>query len=299
MKKMKSYFLMGLIPLLLVMVIGGMIGCKNTPTTPATPTTVIGTATITKTATLISTATVTPTSTVNTSVSINLGAAASYGAMGGTAGLTNQGINTVINGDIGTTGASSLITGFHDASNVYTETTGNIGLVTGTVFYAGTVTTPLSDAQTAYNYIAGLPAGSDQGAGHLGGLVLAPGTYTSASGTYDITGSDLTLDSTDSNAVWIFQAASSLTVGTPTQAQSVILLHNAQARNVYWVVGSSAVINYAGGGTMVGTIIANTAGITLSSPANATAQTLTTLNGRALSLNASVTMVQTTINLPQ
>src|SRR5579864_5212533 len=44
-----------------------------------------------------------------------LGAASTFGAFGGGAGITNQGINTVINGDIGTTGASTLVTGFHDA----------------------------------------------------------------------------------------------------------------------------------------------------------------------------------------
>src|ERR1700722_2340440 len=36
----------------------------------------------------------------------NLATASSFGAFGGGAGITNQGINTVINGDIGTTGAS-------------------------------------------------------------------------------------------------------------------------------------------------------------------------------------------------
>jgi hypothetical protein len=40
-----------------------------------------------------------------------LGAAAPFGAFGGGAGITNQGINTVINGDIGTTGVSTTVTG--------------------------------------------------------------------------------------------------------------------------------------------------------------------------------------------
>jgi hypothetical protein len=62
-------------------------------------------------------------------------------------------------------------------------------------------------------------------------------------------------------------------------------------------VGSSAV-NYAGGGVMVGNVIANN-GVT-SAPANST--TLpgaeTVLNGRAISLVSSVTMVNTIINVP-
>jgi hypothetical protein len=39
-----------------------------------------------------------------------------FGGFGGNAGLTNQGIHSVINGDVGTTGVSTLITGFHDTS---------------------------------------------------------------------------------------------------------------------------------------------------------------------------------------
>ena len=41
-----------------------------------------------------------------------------FGAFGGSAGITNQGIETVVNGDIGTTAVSTLITGMHDASVV-------------------------------------------------------------------------------------------------------------------------------------------------------------------------------------
>jgi hypothetical protein len=66
------------------------------------------------------------------------------------------------------------------------------------------------------------------------------------------------------------------------------------AKNVYWQVGSAAIINGAGGGIMTGTIIAYS-GVTFSTAGNVV-QTI--LNGRALSLNASVTMVNTTINVP-
>jgi hypothetical protein len=59
-------------------------------------------------------------------------------------------------------------------------------------------------------------------------------------------------------------------------------------------VGSAATINGAGGGTMVGTIIGS-GGVTFSTPGVAA---ITTLDGRALALNASVTMVNTVINVP-
>ncbi|CAM3550288.1 hypothetical protein FSS13T_07960 [Flavobacterium saliperosum S13] len=249
-------------------------------------------------------------STINSSISPNLGSAAQFGAFGGNAGITNQGLNTVINGSIATTAASTLVTGFHDATAIYTETPLNVGRVTGAIFTAppmpGTATSfaiatqALSDANAAYLSIspASMPGGTDPGAGELGGLTLAPGVYKSASGTFNISNGNLTLDAQgDPNAVWVFQTASGLTVGIagPTGAKSVVLINGALPKNVFWYVGSTATINGAGGGTMVGTIIANS-GVTISTAGNA-AQTV--LNGRALSLVASVTMVNTTINVPQ
>ena len=234
---------------------------------------------------------------------VNLRTIASFSAFGGGAGVTNQGINTVVNGNLGTTAACTLVTGFHDAANPYTETPLNIGAVNGTIYCGppapGTTTTlaiatqARADAQTAYNDLAALPAGSDPGAGQLGGLVLAPAVYTSAGGTFAITNGNLTLDAQgDVNAVWVFQSASSLTVGAPALPRRVLLINGAQAKNVFWQVGSAARIE--DGSTMAGTIIAP-AGVTIST-AGQTAQT--TLTGRAIGLTASVTLVNTTIVAP-
>ena len=243
----------------------------------------------------------------------NLGSIEVFGAFGGNAGITNQGLKTVINnGSIGTTAASTLITGFHDGTtaDVYTETPLNKGDVTGRIYTAppapgnatsfAIATQALIDATAAYNSIspASKPGGTDPGAGELGGLTLAAGVYKSASGTFKITNGDLTLDAKgDPNAIFIFQTAASLTVGVagPAGARNVKLKGGAQAKNVFWYVGSQAVINGAGGGIMTGTIIA-TAGVTFSTAGNAVQ---TVLNGRAISLVASVTMVNTTINVPQ
>jgi hypothetical protein len=245
---------------------------------------------------------------------IPLGGAAPYGTFGGGSGMTNQGVFTVVNGDIGTTGASSTVTGFDDSvGDIYTETPLNKGHVNGRVYTApptpggagvggnamtlAIATQAASDANTAYNNLspAAIPGGTDPGAGQLGGLTLPPGVYQSAGGTFQITGSDLTLDAQgDTNAVWVFQMAASLTVGGPSAPRSVMMINGAQAKNVFWQVGSAATINGAGGGTMVGTIIANS-GITFSTSGNVT---LTTLNGRAIGLNASTTLVNTVINVP-
>ncbi len=153
------------------------------------------------------------------------------------------------------------------------------------------------DALAAFNDLspASRPGGTDPGAGQLGGLTLPPGTYKAAAGSFLITGTDLTLDGQgNANAVWVFQMASSLTVGAAGAPRSIILINGANAKNVFWYVGSSATINGAGGGTMVGTIIAS-AGVTFSTAGNAA---ITTLDGRALSLNASVTMVNTVVTVP-
>ena len=111
---------------------------------------------------------------------VDLGTASLFGAFGGGAGITNQGTSTVVNGDIGTTGASTLITGFHDNGPgcIYTETPLNIGMVNGTIETApppptiscpneGTTATSdiaanaAADALAAYGTLVAWPGGLD------------------------------------------------------------------------------------------------------------------------------------------
>jgi hypothetical protein len=229
--------------------------------------------------------------------------------------MTNSGLLTVINGDIGTTAVSTGVTGFHDAGPgcIYTETTLNKGFVKGLIYTAapsptvacpteGTATTfaialqARADALTAYNALAAMPVGANPGA-NLAGKTLAPGVYTAPAGSFMIQGGNLTLDAQgNANAVWVFQMATTLTVGGPGAAapQSIILAGGALAKNVFWQVGSAATINAGGGGTMVGTIISQ-AGAAFSTAGNVA---IVTLQGRVLSLGASVTLVNTVINVP-
>ena len=137
---------------------------------------------------------------------------------------------------------------------------------------------------TAYNDAAGRSVGAVTVAGNLGGQTLTPGRYKSTS-SLEISSGDLTLDAQgDANAVFIFQMASTLTT---TSGRQVILSRGVQAANVFWQVGSSAVL----GTTSVfkGNILALTS-ITLATGA--------TLDGRALARNGAVTLDTNTITTP-
>jgi hypothetical protein len=247
-----------------------------------------------------------------------------FGAFSGGYGMTNTGLTTVIHGDSGTTATGfSTYTGFHDNSVIsstgvaectYTETTANVGLVTGKIYSPlvvppagvcpgeGTASTiaiadaALAEATTAYTTLQGLPQTGGL-AGQIANTTITPGVYFNASSVL-ITGGPVYLDAQgDPNAYWVFQIGSTLTVGTSVAPSSVILLNGAQAKNVYWAVGSD-IINFeqTGGGTFNGTVIAyGSTGIAVSTVGNTIP---VTVNGRLISLNASTTLVDTVINVP-
>jgi hypothetical protein len=112
--------------------------------------------------------------------------------------ITNQGLNTRVNGAIGTTAASSLVTGFTDTMASPLKYTpfllimGYGGIFTDAPAPGNATksqsTEGLNAARDLYNSIspANKPGGSDQGSGELGALTLAPGVYKSASGTYQL-----------------------------------------------------------------------------------------------------------------
>ena len=130
-----------------------------------------------------------------------------------------------------------------------------------------------------YNGLKGLACGTTISA-NLGSTTLAPGVYCSASGL-DLTGA-LTLSG---SGTYVFQAGSALTVAT---SGSVVLASGAEAKNVYWQVGSSATLG--NGSAVKGNVVALTS-ISLGTTAN--------LVGRALARNGAVSLAGTnTITLP-
>ena len=159
------------------------------------------------------------------------------------------------------------------------------GQINGTIYNGGPIAAQAQLDLTSAIIAASpaqLPGGINVGA-ELGGQTLVAGVYASPSGAYGITSVDLTLHG-GPNDVWVFQMASTLTVGVGRQ---VILTGGAQARNVFWQVGSSATLGTSS--VFVGTVMAY-ASITMNASA--------TLNGRAMAQIGAVTYNGSGGNLP-
>ena len=193
---------------------------------------------------------------------VGLGAASSFGVLAG-AGITITGPTTVT-GDVGTfpttsiTGLENLtLNGVNHGSDAVTQNAKN-------------------DLVTAYNATAARAFDILYGPiFDLGGLRLVSGVYSGPT-SFGITGT-LTLDAQGNpDAVWIFQAGSTLITAS---GSTVALTGGAQACNVFWQVGSSATLGT--GADFVGNILALDS-ITLNTGAS--------VDGRVFARNGSVTM---------
>ena len=207
---------------------------------------------------------------------INLGSAGNFAVLAGS-GVSNTGVTTHIIGDVGafpTATINGLLAGNVDGI-LYTSADPIVGLA------KTALTTAYNDAQSRSLNAISLP-------GQLGGLTLAPGLYVNSS-TSGISGTGangiLTLDAGgDANAVWIFKMGSTLVTDAGT---SIVLAGGAQAKNIYWSVGTSATLGT--NSIFYGNILADQA-ITLT--------TGSTLYGRALTRIAAVTLDSSTITKP-
>lgn len=198
-----------------------------------------------------------------------LNAAARFAVLAGSA-VSNTSANTQITGDVGV----------HPGSGVTGMPSGQ---PTGQIFSADAAAGYGQASLTvAYDNFAGRACGAVL-TGDLGGRTFSPGTYCSAS-EIGITGALTLAAGGNPNAVFVFQAGSSLTTA---DGSSVVLAGGAQAKNVYWQVGSSATL-----GTTCdfkGNIMALSS-ISLANGAR--------LSGRALARNGGVTLDNNIITLP-
>ena len=199
---------------------------------------------------------------------VGLGTAAPFAVLAGT-DITNTGPST-ITGNIGVD-PGAAITGFPP------------GTVNGTTHAAdGVALQAQSDLTTAYTDAANRTPVTAEANPDLTGKTLAPGTYSA--GAMGLSGT-VTLDGQgDPNAVFIFQAASTLITGSGSK---VALIGGAQPCNVFWQVTSSATLGT--NSTFVGTVMALT---------SAAVQTGATVQGRILARNGGVTLDNNTISVP-
>jgi hypothetical protein len=158
---------------------------------------------------------------------VDLGTVGSFVALGG-ATVTNTG-PSVLTGDLGVAPGTALV-GF-----------GLPAVVNGAVHDDdGVAAEAQLDLTTAYDVAAGQPvAPADDLTGqNLGNKVLTAGAYRFTSSA-QLTGA-LTLDAQgDPNAQFVFEIGSALTTAS---ASSVLMVNGASPCNVYWQVGTSAML---------------------------------------------------------
>lgn len=201
---------------------------------------------------------------------VNLDCAADFAILAGST-VTNTGPTIINNGDVGLS-PGSAVTGFPPGAVIGGQLRVN--------------DPQANNAQlcltAAYNDAAGRTTAPITLSGNIGSLTLAPGLYKSTS-TLEISAGDLTLAG-PADGVWIFQVASTLTT---TAARQIILSGGAQAKNVFWQVGTSATLGTTS--DFKGNILANQS-ITLNTGA--------VLSGRALTRIAAVSMDSNLITKP-
>ncbi len=201
---------------------------------------------------------------------VSLGAAEDVAVLGGST-VTNAG-PTIVTGNVALSSPGVSITGFPPG----TVLDGSIHIGDALANQAHT------DAATAYAQLAGETLTTDLSGMNLGGMILTPGVYHFATAA-QLTGT-LTLDAGgDPNATFHFQIGTTLT----TDPGSMITLLNGSSTNIFWQVGTSATIGVDS--VLYGNVLADQS-ISVDSGA--------TIIGRAIAINAAVTLDTATITAP-
>ena len=202
----------------------------------------------------------------------SLGSAESFTVLGAST-VTNTGASEII-GDVGVS-PGSAITGFPP------------GQIIDGALHANDAAAQQAHADfaTAYTAFAGLvsPPANNLSGTDLGGLTLGPGVYrfdTSAASA-----GILTLDAqNDPNARLVIQIGTTLVTASNS---SVLLINQADARNVYFQAGTS--VTLGSGSTFIGNLLAG---------ASVTAVSGTNLTGRLLALTGAVTLDTNNVTSP-
>ena len=156
-------------------------------------------------------------------------------------------------------------------------------MLNGTTYVGGVADQAHAYALAAYNTLAGEAFSSNLDTSGLSGQALTPGVYQFTSAA-QLTGTLILNAEGNPNARFDFQIGSTLTTASNSQ---VTLSNGAQASNIFWQVGTSATLGT--GTNFSGSILADQS-ITLNTGVD--------LSGRALALNAAVTLDDNTITTP-
>ncbi|KKT49267.1 MAG: hypothetical protein UW41_C0009G0034 [Candidatus Collierbacteria bacterium GW2011_GWC2_44_18] len=193
--------------------------------------------------------------------------------------ITNPVAGTVLNnGDMGLDSPATC-TGFPSPC---TGVTTNGTINNGTIQYQNAVALQgQTDATAVVTNLNGRTADETIAGGVLDGLTLNAGVYNVPATATNLTG-DLTL-SGDASSIFIFRASSDLITASTAR---VLLTGGAQACNVYWTVASSA--TFDGATQFVGSVFA---GASIDFTAGGA-----TLTGRAIAQTAAITFRNTTVN---
>lgn len=193
-------------------------------------------------------------------LAINLGAAAPFAVLA-SASISGGTVGTTVNGNLGiATKPLSFITGFVGGGFPATP-----GIVNGRIYAtnaptAGNTTSATARAALNTAYLAAKARGAAPAAtavsGDLGGRTLTPGVYHSTS-TLKIQSGSLKLDARGNcGAYWIIDMDDTLTTSGIGVNGNVTLLNCANAKNIWWRVGTSATL---GAAVFKGNILADTA----------------------------------------
>ncbi len=176
---------------------------------------------------------------------------------------------TILDGNLGVSPGTS-ITGFGPGT-----------VKDGTTYAGGPVAAQAqADMSTAYNYTVALK-NPTQIPADIGGTTVMPGLYNAPT-TLAITGT-VTLDGKDKpSSMFIFQIPSTLTAAVNSKVK---LIHQANACNVFWQVGSSATL--LGNAHFKGTILAAVS-ISVDKAAK--------IRGRLLAGSGAVTLIDDKVN---
>lgn len=204
-----------------------------------------------------------------------LGAAGCYAIFSSNGAVTNTGVS-FITGDVGTNVGST--TGY-DPLNV-------VGVIHA--IPDGSTAAAAADLLIAYNYVNTLPYDIEllYPAQFGNNLVLTPHTYLmNAAATFTDT---LFLNALgNADAVFVIQINGAISTSTYSK---VVLINEAQAKNVYWKIeGAVGINNYS---VFCGTIICNNGAL-------GALNTGVVLNGRALTTTGALTTAAVTVVAPE